>query len=477
MSLPFWDAWHEASITSLGLFWTAFWAFGLGYAISSMIQVFVTRARIQQLMGRDGWWSMMLATFFGFVSSSCSFAALAGARSLFTKGAGFAPSLAFLLASTNLVIELGILIAVFLSWPFVVGEYVGGIVLIAVMWAVVHLTQSWAIDVEEARNRARKREQEGGGGGGGHCHHHHGGGGGGEKEEHHHHQHQDPAKDEEQGDEDTEADPHGKNSHNSQDNSDASHDNDDETNDDNDISWWKPLTSLEKWQQVAITYCMEWGMVWKDVTVGFTVAGIIAAFVPQVFFEWMFVGSGDSAANDDLSFGEILEQIVVGPVAAFFTFIGSMGNIPLAAVLYGNNVSFAGIMAFIFSDLVVLPIIRINAKFYGWHMALYILAVFWICLIVTSLVLHYVFDTLGILPSADSKSVSERDFFEFNYTFALNIVFLLVTAVSVAYKFYKNGFPQLFGGSSSSLTERILFWLALVSYFWLIGGLFAGLAK
>ncbi|SER48197.1 hypothetical protein SAMN05421690_103013 [Nitrosomonas sp. Nm51] len=142
--------------------------------------------------------------------------------------------------------------------------------------------------------------------------------------------------------------------------------------DDNIPDWKELIASREGWRQVANQYIMEWKMVWKDVTVGFTVAGIIAAFVPQSFFQMLFVGSG----ADDPQFWQILLQTLVGPIAAFFTFIGSMGNIPLAAVLYGNGVRFAGVMAFIFSDLVVLPVLRIQAKYYGWKMAMYIMGVF-----------------------------------------------------------------------------------------------------
>ena len=132
----FLQTWHEAATTSAGLFWMAFWAFGLGYLISSMIQVFVTRERMKQTMGRAGASSVALGALFGFISSSCSFAALATTRSLFAKGAGLVPALSFLLASTNLVVELGIVIAVFLGWQFVVGEYVGGVLLILLMWLV-----------------------------------------------------------------------------------------------------------------------------------------------------------------------------------------------------------------------------------------------------------------------------------------------------------------------------------------------------
>jgi uncharacterized membrane protein YraQ (UPF0718 family) len=296
------ETWNTAALTTLGLFWTAFWAFGLGYLISSMIQVFVTRARMRKSMGEAGPKSVALGTFFGLISSSCSFAALATTRSIFAKGAGLVPSLAFLLASTNLVIELGIVISVFLAWQFVVAEYVGGVLLILLMWLAVRLTGPGRL-IEEARERAKSAEP---------------------------------------GDEEDPPD------------------------------WRRLIASMEGWGRVATRYVMEWKMVWKDVTIGFTVAGIIAAFVPRAFFEAMFVGSG----TPDPAFWQIAAQAVVGPVAAFFTFIGSMGNIPLAAVLYSNGVSFAGIMAFIFSDLVVFPVLRIQASYYGWRMAGYILAVF-----------------------------------------------------------------------------------------------------
>ena len=155
----FLQTWGEAARTSIGLFWMAFWAFALGYLISSMIQVFVTRERMRKSMGEAGAKSVALGTGFGFISSSCSFAALATTRSLFTKGAGFVPSLAFLLASTNLVIELGIVIGVFLTWQFVVGEYLGGLLLILLMWLVVRLTRPDRL-IEKARENARETMDE-----------------------------------------------------------------------------------------------------------------------------------------------------------------------------------------------------------------------------------------------------------------------------------------------------------------------------
>ncbi len=392
--MDFLRLWHTAATTTLGLFWMAFWAFGLGYLISSMIQVFVTRERMRKTMGETGPKSVALGTFFGFISSSCSFAALATTRSLFTKGAGLIPSLAFLLASTNLVIELGIVIAVFLSWQFVVGEYLGGALLILLTWLLARFTFPKKL-VDEARERAR----------------------------------------------------------------------DEQAGDDGDVPDWKQLIkSREGWRKVAQRYVMEWKMVWKDVTVGFTVAGAIAAFVPKSFFQALFVGAG----TEDPAFWHVGLQTLIGPVAAFFTFIGSMGNIPLAAVLFGNGVSFAGIMAFIFSDLVVFPVLRIQAKYYGWKMTMYILGVFLTVLVTAALIMHYGFGAAGMLPDASSaQSVTEREFFAVDYTFFLNIAFALVSLGFMVWKAVATGLKM---SSSDELGERILLWLAVLAFLWLAGG-------
>lgn len=394
MGESFLQTWHAAATTTIGLFWMAFWAFGLGYVISSMIQVFVTRERMRRTMGEAGPRSVLLGTFFGFVSSSCSFAALATTRSLFTKGAGLIPSLAFLLASTNLVIELGIVIAVFLGWQFVVGEYLGGVLLILFMWLLVRLLRPSRL-VERAREHARTQE---------------------------------------------------------------------ESDSDNEVPDWRRLiASREGWRRVAERYVMEWRMVWKDVAIGFTVAGIIAAFVPESFFRALFVGSG----SDDPSIWELFLQAVVGPVAAFFTFIGSMGNIPLAAVLYGNGVAFAGIMAFIFSDLVVFPVLRIQAKYYGWRMALFILGVFFAILVAASLLMHLGFALFGLLPDPTAvKSVTDRTYFSVDYTLFLNLAFLLVSLAFLIWKARSSGLAR----GDGSPGERLLLFLTLLAFAWLAGG-------
>ena len=193
--------------------------------------------------------------------------------------------------------------------------------------------------------------------------------------------------------------------------------------------WKKQIRTLTGWRKVAKRYFMEWKMVWKDVAFGFTVAGIITVFVPAAFFQTLFVGSG---GQQDPAWWQIVLHTMIGPIAAFFTFIGSMGNIPLAGVLFGSGVSFAGIMAFIYSDLVVFPVLRISSKYFGWRMALYILFVFFVCLVCTALILHYGFGLIGIIPKESGVSVSQKDpseHFKINYTFFMNLLFLALTAV------------------------------------------------
>ena len=212
---------------------------------------------------------------------------------------------------------------------------------------------------------------------------------------------------------------------------------------------------------------MEWGMVWKDVAIGFTVAGIIAAFVPTDFFEALFPGAGSS----ELSFLDVLAQTLIGPVAAFFTFIGSMGNIPLAAVLYGNGVSFAGVMAFIFSDLVVLPVLRIQAQYYGWKMALFILVVFLFALVASALSLHYGFSLVGLLPSGESAAqVSDRDFFNVDYTLFLNLLAVAASAFFFAWTVLAKHGQHHHSHGGASIADKLLSGFTALAFLWIAGG-------
>lgn len=419
----FLENWASAAMTTLGFFWMALWAFCLGYLISSMIQVFITRERMRRTMGTAGPKSVAMGTFFGFISSSCSFAALSTSRALYQKGAGLVPALAFLLASTNLVIELGILIFIFLSWQFVVGEYIGGLVLIGVMWLVVKLTLPKRL-AERAREHAQRAARGGDEGG-------------------------------------------------------------DDDDNENVPDWRELIRSRDGWVRVSRRYFMEWGMVWKDVTFGFTVAGVIAAFVPPEFFRALFIGS---AAAGDPAWWQVVLHTLIGPLAAFFTFIGSMGNIPLAAILFGSGVSFAGVMAFIFSDLVVFPVLRISAQYFGWRMAAYILGVFLICLVTASLVMHYgllMFDALPDPSQVKAAQTRPDERFAVDYTLFLNIAFLGMTGLFfwlprlARRRSKKNGengndcghdHDHDHGSAGHDWIQRILLILAIASYLWLAIG-------
>ena len=397
----FLSKWGEAAYTTAGFFWMAIWAFALGYVISSCIQVFVTEEKMQKTMGKDESKGLLLGTFFGFISSSCSFAALASTKSLFKKGASFVSSIAFLLASTNLVIELGIIISIFLGWQFVVGEYLGGIILILISWVLIRV-----INPKKLIKNAREKL-----------------------------------------------------------------DGEDENQEDSDKSWKKKIKSETSWAKVSQQYGMEWKMVWKDVTVGFTIAGIVAAFVPDSFFQTLFINTGNG--NTDFGFFTILEHIIVGPIAAFITFIGSMGNIPLAALLFGKGVSFAGVMAFIFSDLVVFPILRINAKYYGWKMSFFILFLLFTSLIGASLILHYGFDLFNLLPDPSSVKIQDTEYFKIDYTFWLNMAFIAISGYMIYLGFYKrddvNFMKEM--APKSAVLEKTLKYIALVCYLWIAGGL------
>jgi uncharacterized membrane protein YraQ (UPF0718 family) len=378
----------------------ALWAFILGYFVSSLIQIFVTERRMQKAMGDQGGRSILLASFFGFISSSCSFAALATTKSLFQKGASFVSSIAFLLASTNLVIELGIIIFVFMGWQFVVGNYLGGILLILFSWVLIRIIRPSGL-IHETRERLGRTK----------------------------------------------------------------------TTDISEKGLFEKLRSEESWAKVAKQYTMEWKMVWKDVTLGFTLAGIVAVFVPDSFFEALFTGTGQGRTEFD--FLTLLQHVVVGPVAAFLTFIGSMGNIPLSALLYGKGVSFAGVMAFIFSDLVVFPVLRINARYYGWRMSLFILFLLFSSLLLASLLLHYGFSFFDLLPEPSSMTLTEMEHFRIDYTFFINLAFLMLTAVLIYLgpvrgkdvKYHKEMAPK------SPLFETVLKWLAWICYVWLIVGI------
>jgi uncharacterized membrane protein YraQ (UPF0718 family) len=346
----------DAALTAAGFFWKAGWAFVLGYSVSAMIQAFVPKGRLTPYLGAPDVRSISLATAFGAASSSCSFAALAAARALFMKGAHFVATVAFMFASTNLVIELGILILIFLGWQFLAAEIIGGLLLIIISSVLIRLTYParWI----QASRRALEQQSD-------------------EQED--------------------------------------------------DFDWRARIRSVEGWRIAGQRFVADWKMVWEEILIGFTVAGFVAVLVPPWFWERVFlVGMADTIPGWLVA----LENALVAPFIAAATFIGSMGNIPLATVLNGNGVLFAGIMGFIYSDLMVPPLVMINAGYYGWRVALYIAAIMFASIVTTALAMHIIFTVLDIVPES-SRQIGDVARFEFDYTFYLNLLFVVVAAAMV----------------------------------------------
>lgn len=338
----------EAAKTAAGFFWKSGWAFVLGYFISAMIQAFVPKGRLTPFLGGNDAKSVSLATVFGAISSSCSFAALATARALVMKGAHFVAAVAFMFASTNLVIELGILILIFLGWQFLAAEILGGLVLVFISRLLVTWTYPKAL-LDKAREKV---EQESG-------------------------------------------------------------------SEEESFDWRKRIRSVEGWRLVGHKFTGEWAMVWEEIAIGFTVAGFVAVLVPDAFWKAIFLA--EKATENPLYFPVVLENALLAPFVAATTFIGSMGNIPLATVLNSSGVLFAGIMGFIYSDLMVPPLVEINARYYGWRVALYIAAVMYVSIVCTALILHYSFALLGVTPES-THAVKDVVQFKIDYTFWMNLV-------------------------------------------------------
>ncbi|PWG01952.1 permease [Sphingosinicella humi] len=352
----------EALQTGAGMLWKALWALIFGYTISAAIQVLVTREQMAELLGEHGAKEAGLAGFFGFISSSCSFAALAASRSVLVKGAHPVNAIAFLIASTNLVIELGIVLWVLVGWRFTLANILLGIIMIAYAYL---LSRFWFPGnlAEKAKGYAEQAQKDEGvememGGG----------------------------------------------------------------------DWRRKLTSREGWHRIARAFLMEWKMVWKEILFGFTIAGFISVFVPQEFWNALFLKGGGT--QQALPFWAVLENAAVAPVVAFFTFIGSMGNVPLAAMLWSRDVSFGGVMAFLGADLVAATVVWVHHKYYGWRYTFYISALLYVCMVAAGVTVHYLFALAGAIPE-QRPALEEMVRFAIDYTFFLNLGFAAVAAVLI----------------------------------------------
>jgi len=333
------------------------WALVLGFAISGIVQAWVPRERIEATLAGGGGRPVAWATGLGAASSSCSYAAIAIAKSLFQKGASAASALAFQFASTNLVWELGLVLWVLLGWQFTLAEYIGGLIMIVLMTVLLRAFVSPRLE-EQARAHAQAADA-------GHEHDH-----GGAAEE--------------------------------------------------GLSWRERLSSSSSWTEVGGNFRGDWQMLWKEISIGFLLAGFIG-LLGDDFFNSLFISDAPGWLN-------ALENVIVGPLIAVLSFVCSIGNIPLAAVLWSGGISFAGVMAFIFADLIVLPIVAIYRKYYGWAFTLRIVALMLATMILAALAVDAIFSAAGLIPT---NRPSREDIFgsvQLDYKLVLNVIGVIVFA-------------------------------------------------
>jgi uncharacterized protein len=363
----------QALFTSFSMFWEILWPLILGFTLSGIVQAVVSHQAMAKALGGNSPKNLTLATLFGIASSSCSYAAVALARSIFLKGASFTSAMVFELASTNLVIELGIILIVLMGWPFMAAEFLGGILMVIFIAVIFRLTLTPKL-VQMARAHAEKGlmgRMEG---------------------------------------------------HAAMDMSVSGG------------SFFSRLFSRRGLTAVSNFFVMDWASVWVDIVLGLLIAGALAAWVPNSFWNAFFFSSNPTIAK--------IEGPLVGPLVAIFSFVCSVGNVPLAAVLWRGGISFGGVVSFIFADLIILPILDIYRKYYGWRVMGYILLTFYVTMAAAGYVVEFLFQALGIIPQ-DRHVAAITEGVQWNYTSILNIVFLLLAAILVIRFIRTGGIPML----------------------------------
>ncbi len=359
----------DAFSFAFGMFWEILWALILGFALSGAVQAVVSKKEMRRLLPDDSAPTLAVATVLGAASSSCSYAAVALARSLFRRGANFTAAMAFQFASTNLVVELGIIMALLLGWQFTLGEFIGGPLMIVLMALVFRafLTPRLVDEAQERAELGTLGKMEG-------------------------HAEMDMSV--------AEKGP-----------------------------LWRRLASPAGFTATADYFVMDWAAVWIDVFGGLLIAGALAAWVPDSWWQSLFLENHASLAK---FWGPI-----IAPAVAIISFVCSIGNVPLAAVLWNGGISFGGLLAFIFADLIVLPILDIYRKYYGWRMAGFLLATFYATMVGAGLIAEFLFDGLGLTPTARDAKVVKASV-NWNYTTMLNIVFLTFAAL-LLWRYFRLG--------------------------------------
>jgi uncharacterized protein len=354
--------------------WQITWSLILGFTLSAIVQAVVRRQTIAATLGDDRPATLARATGLGAASSSCSYAAVALARSLFRRGASFTAAMVFEIASTNLVVELGIILALLIGWQFTLAEFVGGpIMIVGVAVAFRLFVRQRLIDAaRQQADRGLAGSMEG---------------------------------------------------HAAMDMSVAS-----------GGSFWQRLASPKGYTAVSHTFVMEWAAVIRDVVIGLLIAGAVAAWVPSSFWPHLFLTGSPLAAK--------LWGPLIGPVISVLSFVCSIGNVPLAAVLWNGGISFGGVVSFMFADLIIIPILLIYRKYYGTRMTLVLLGIFYATMVIAGYIVEFSFGALGLIPATRAAKVGEISL-QWNYTTYLNIVFLLLAAALLVRFFRTGGGPML----------------------------------
>ncbi|AGB15007.1 putative permease [Halovivax ruber XH-70] len=375
----------EALRIGIGFLWTAAWAIIMGLVITSLVQVYVSKERMAAMLGDGDIAGITKATVFGAASSGCSFGAVAIGKGLFKKGAHVVTFLAFMFASTNLIVELGLMILILLGWEFLVAELLGGVILIAVMAVVVHLTLPENL-FEDVRAELNQQDRD-------------------------HGVSEDPTCGMEGKDEHTLVTDGGETLKFCSAGCMETYRQEAASSG----GWRDELRSWGGWYKVGNQYRKEWSMLYKDVIAGFLISGFVIVFVPQWVWNTLFL-QGDGLLVS-------AENAVMGVAIAVISFVGSMGNVPFAVALWGGGVSFAGVIAFVYADLITIPVLNVYRKYYGWKVMAYILGVFFVTMAFTGFLMEQLFDVLGIVPDlAGGMTASEQTYFELNYTFYLNLI-------------------------------------------------------
>uniref|UniRef100_UPI00389B0A95 permease n=1 Tax=Mycobacterium sp. HUMS_1102779 TaxID=3383487 RepID=UPI00389B0A95 len=360
--------------------WEILWALILGFTLSAVVQAVVRRSTVVALLGDDRPRTLALAAGLGAASSSCSYAAVALARSLFRKGANFTAAMAFEIGSTNLVVELGIILALLMGWQFTAAEFVGGPLMIVALAVLFRLfVRSRLVDAARAQaERGLAGSMEG---------------------------------------------------HAAMDMSIQG-----------EGSFRRRLLSRQGFTSVSHVFVMEWSAILRDLVVGLLIAGAIGAWVPESFWQGFFLADHPGWAA--------LWGPIVGPIVAIASFVCSIGNVPLAAVLWNGGISFGGIVAFIYADLLIVPILHIYRKYYGTRMMLMLLATFYAAMVFAGYLVELLFGTAHLIPAQRSAVVLHAGI-SWNYTTWLNIAFLVVAVALVARFVASGGMPMLrmMGGS------------------------------